>query len=176
MIDSVLACIDFLFPVTPPHPNFRHGVGIQPERWFIMKNGRNNHKTHRRVRYYLYWLCFAWMVAQMALILWKFFGFPPPIIIPPSFPVYYFVVLVVYSVVRASARWAHKVLPRKKGGTFVYLWGIFALLIHIIAAFGNGRFEIPRVTFDNLLFVSIVYVASRIEKRLFLNIRNGSKH
>lgn len=138
-----------------------------------MRN-KNNNKVHKQIRYYLFWLCFAWMIAQMVLITWKFFEFPVPITIPPTFPVYYLVVLVTYTVVRASARWAHKSLPRKKGGTFVYLWALYALLIHVVAAFGNGRYQIPRATFDNLFFVCVVYVASRIEKRLYLNKRNGS--
>lgn len=139
-----------------------------------MKNGQNNNKAHKHLRYYLYWLCMAWMASQMMLILWKFFELPIPIIIPPSFPVYYLVVLLVYTIVRSSARWAHKAMPRKRGGIFVCLWGIFALLIHIVAAFSNGRWQIPHVMFDNLVVVSSVYVASRIEKRLYLNMRNGA--
>ncbi|MBT7228383.1 hypothetical protein HN859_02630 [Candidatus Parcubacteria bacterium] len=82
--------------------------------------------------------------------------------------------LFTYTVVRSSARWAHKKIPRKKGGTFVFIWGIFALMLHIVSAFGNGRYDIPNVTLQNLIFVCSVYVASRIEKRLYLNLRNGS--
>ena len=139
-----------------------------------MRNGNNKHKVHKRVRYYLYWLCFAWMITQMVLIVWKFFEFPVPIKIPPSFPIYYLVLLFTYTVVRSSARWAHKAIPRKKGGIFVFIWGLFTLVIHVIAAFGNGRYQIPNVMLQSLIFVCSVYVASRIEKRLYLNLRNGS--
>lgn len=139
-----------------------------------MRNEQKNNKAQGHLRYYLYWLCVAWMASQMMLILWKFVELPIPIIIPPSFPVYYLVVLLVYTIIRSSARWAHKAMPRKRGGIFVFLWGIFALLIHIIAAISNGRLEIPHAMFDNLCVVSSVYVASRIEKRLYLNIRNGA--
>lgn len=140
-----------------------------------MKNGTNKHKTHKRIRYYLFWLCILWMIAQMILITWKFFEFPIPIIIPPTFPAYYLIILVTYAVVRSSARWAHKAIPRKKGGIFVYVWGLYALILHVIASLGNGRFEVPSVTFWNLLFVASVYGLSRIEKRVYLNLRNGAK-
>jgi hypothetical protein len=136
-----------------------------------MKNGRKNNKAHSQVRYYLYWLCMAWMAAQMLLILWKFLELPIPIIIPASFPAYYLVLLLIYTIVRASARWAHKAIPRKRGGIFVFLWGVFALLLLLVRAFSNGRFEIPSVTLYNFVIVSSVYAASRIEKRLYLNSR-----
>ena len=139
-----------------------------------MKNGNNNHKTHKQVRYYLFWLCIAWMITQMVFIAWKFFKLPIPINIPQSFPVYYFIILLTYTVVRSSARWAHKAMPRKKGGIFVFIWGVFTLILHIVAAIGNGYYQIPDITLQNLIFVCSVYVASRIEKRLFLNLRNKS--
>lgn len=138
-----------------------------------MFNSNSYNKQQKQARNYLYWLCFAWMISQMIFIVWKFSQLPPPLTIPHTFPAYYLVVLAIYATVRASMRWSHQALPRKRGGMFVILWGIFALLLHIIATLSNGRLVVPTVTFTNLLFVGSVYLGSRIEKRLYLHLKKN---
>jgi len=103
----------------------------------------------------------------MILITWEFFELPPTVDIPASMPQYYVLFLVLLSVVRASARWAHRKLPQKKGEYFVIAWGVYALVLHMFSAFAISR-PIPTEVTTNLYFVGVVFFGTRIEKRFFL--------
>lgn len=134
----------------------------------------------------LWILCFVWMAVEMLLILWEALDVPPPITIPTSMSVCYLVLLVSMSALRASARWSHEMLPRKRGGIFVLAWTILALALHLTSSLSNGRVLVPSALMMNFTFVWAVYVLSRLEKlahslyrvhvRLVRTPQRGSPH
>lgn len=128
-----------------------------------MANRKHENGMRFWPREYLFWLCAAWTIAQMALIAAEFFGCPV-VRLPVKMPVYNFLLVAVYAAVKEAARWSHKKLGKRPGEYLFVAWWAFALTLFLISSAVHRQLRVPDALYANCWFVSIVYVASSLSK------------
>jgi hypothetical protein len=130
-----------------------------------MKRRGHNHSMSYWPREYLFWLCAVWTIVQMASIAAEFFG-SRIVKFPPTMPLYNFLLVSVYALIKEGARWAQKKLGKKPGEYFFVAWWLFTLMLFTASALTQHRYEVPHGAYANCWFVSVVYVASTLSKLL----------
>jgi len=110
----------------------------------------------------LYWLCAILFFIEMGRVLLAFFKIEPLGSRLASLP--YVFCLLLYVLRKCIGHLGKKLDKKRKGHVFVLIWVVFVLCLLAVQTVSRGRYRIPALAVENLIFIVSVFAGRNISK------------
>ncbi|MFC1663280.1 hypothetical protein ACFL04_03920 [Patescibacteria group bacterium] len=116
-------------------------------------------------KHQLFWLLAIYTVSNLALVILEFFKIDPRVAVPDKLPFATGFLLVLYVLIRKMNE-KMRVAVKKTPGDFFFMmwWAVWYILLMYKAACPYCEYEVPHTLYVNLIFVTSIYLGTRLPK------------
>ena len=115
--------------------------------------------SEKRLRDYLYWFCIAVTVAQMAMGVLEFLGYPG-LGMPLEMPMAYLFILSAYVARKEVDRWLYQSTSKRRGERFFWMWAFLVEGMLLVQWATHRREPLPHDVVECFLSATVVYLIS----------------